>query len=274
MSGNDMESERAARLLAEGRTLEQKVERNTDLRAYGLIQMCGAVVTSSYIGTFLITMKNPGMSNLLLLPMLLFCLLIQGAHNRLRVHLRPTGRRLWLLMGAALVPFLSLAVLNLFSLAYPWWLNLAAVGLVLVVLGGNGIAYVRRPGAASTIEPWTNEPLSTTARKVTVAVGAYLGVAAGTSPHMWFGIASAVLTMLIFVALIGWRSPWGLARVGSEWGPIHWAAFGLSVTLIFALAILITHTSWIILPLSLLAGVLVALPLIVAAFIPPSHGRT
>lgn len=274
MSGNEMESERAARLLAEGRTMEQQVARRTDLRAYGVIQVCGAVITSLYIGVFLLTMGNPSMSNLLLLPMLLFSLLIQGAHNRLRVHLRPSGRRLWLLMVTTLVPFLSLAVLNLLSIAYPWWLNLAVVGLVLVVLVGNGMTYVRRSAAASSIEPWTNEPLSTTARKVTVIIGAYLGVAAGAVSHVWFPVAAVLLIMLFFVALVGWRSPWGLARVGSEWGPIHWAAFGLSITFIFAVAILNTHTAWMTSPLPLLAGALVALPLFAAAFITPSHGRS
>jgi hypothetical protein len=76
----------------------------------------------------------------------------------------------------------------------------------------------------------------------------------------------------VLVFLVGWSAPWGLARVGSEWGPRLWLAFGATLALIFALVVLGTVPSWLTVPMALGAGVLIALPLTVTAFPPARHG--
>lgn len=277
----------AARQLNEVAGVRARVEQRADDRAYGWIQLWSGVLAAAYVGAFLTVQAVPRTSApwpILVLPVLVACALVPGAHARLRVRRQPTAGQLALALAAVLVPFAVLAGLHVAGLGYPWWLGLLVALLALVVVSGPGVRLIRRGGREPAAEPWRNRPLTTTARVTTVGIRLYLGVLGGTgllsalddSPP-WGSAAFAVVTILsplVLVGyLVGWSASWGLARVGSEWGPWHWLAFGAALALNFTLALLGTVTSSLTVPVPLGAGVLIALPVTVTAFLPARHGR-
>ena len=80
--------------------------------------------------------------------------------------------------------------------------------------------------------------------------------------------------LLLFVVLIGWRADWGLPRTGYEWGPMHWAAFGIVISVLFTLSVLLSNTGWITPPISITAGTLALLIMLFTAFRPRRPGRS
>ena len=105
-------------------------------------------------------------------------------------------------------------------------------------------------------------PLGRTTAGMTAGMGVYFGVVAAVTPYPWFPVAALILTLLLFVVLIGWNARWGLPRVGSEWGQPQWIAFGIAFTLLFVLTIVATKTTADTPLIATISSIVIAAPLV------------
>lgn len=124
------------------------------------------------------------------------------------------------------------------------------------------LAGVRRP------EPSLSGLLSPTGRAVTAVLGLWLG-AIGMLTGTPYGVAGIVAATTFFLAMLATRtSRIGLDRLAEDWGRSQWTAFGCSYLLMLGLSVLLTRTTWELDTVSAVGGVLIAAPLLVAAFRP------
>lgn len=235
-----------------------------------------------YVGVFLFSFggrsleeATPGLgtysTSLLVFPILLFSSLASGARERFGVRTTPSPRY-WIVVGIILASFLVLLVLAVVGISYPWWLTMF---LPVALFAGMAFGPVRQLRKARTPDDqrWVNEPLSRPARWTTAVTGTTLGAVAAVSPQPWFPVVQVVASLLILVAIIGYRSRWGLARTGFEWGPIHWVAFAVTVGILFALTALLVRTDWITAWVAVALGVIAAAIMITAALLPTRARR-
>jgi len=156
------------------------------------------------------------------------------------------------------VPFWGAAVLGLAvfaTLAIPEWRRL----------------HRRRAVDDTRDTPWLNRPLSSEARLITWVMAAYLGA---LLVLLRFGGApggEAITFVVLYGPLLAltFLPSRGLRRIGAEWGPVHWTAFGLGLIAILSLAPMV-HAE---LPgsgaLCIGAGIVVFLLLGLSAQLPP-----
>jgi hypothetical protein len=248
----------------------------TDFRAHAAIQGWTAAALFVYVVTFLLLFGNPAHSgsaaatgqsyvDVLLIPFLVLCQLVQGARNRLPVSfaLPHRGMRLLLILPSTII-FLAAATATLVGIEYPWWVSLLIAAAVVAPFGGLAIGTARKATGAGFDSHGSSRrsPLGGTAAGMTAGLGAYFGVIAALTPYHWFPLASVFLTLAQLVLLVGWSARWGLPSVGSEWGQPQWVAFGVTFTLLFALTILATKTAWNTPPVATISGIVIAAPLV------------
>ncbi|WP_146071659.1 hypothetical protein [Cryobacterium sp. Y50] len=274
----------AAEQLRSYEDVRNRVTLQGPSRAFALLMLWGAVVLAVYVGVFLFSFGGRPVdevasgaggfpyTGILLFPVLIFSSLVSGARERFGIRTKPAPGY-WIAYGLIIAGFMTLAGLSIAGVSYPWRLNLLVAVTIFLTMSAGPIRQLRR---ATTPNPdrWMNEPLSRPARWSTALIGATAGLLAATSTLAWFPVVGATVMMALVVVLGGWRARWGLPRTGYEWGPIHWAAFGIAVGVLFLLTVLLSRTGWITTPISVATGVLVLFVMLIASFLPTrSRGR-
>lgn len=247
-------------------------------RGYPLLLLWSAVVLSVYVGAFLwASSSRSGTGGLgtgayvsvFLLPTLIFSSLIGGARERFSVRAKPSTLQR---VAYALVfsSFGVLLVLGIAAVSYPWWLNLA-VAVAMFVVTAVGPLRQLRTAAGRDPERWMNHPLSRPAQWTTALIGVAAGLLAATSAQrVLYSVVSVGTMVVLVVVLIAWRSRWGLPRTGYEWGPIHWSAFGVTMTLLFGLGVVLYRTNWITAPLGIAVGAVIFATMFASSLLPVS----
>lgn len=271
----------AARLLQRHDETRDRVEQRTPSRAFASFMLWGAAVIAVSVGVFLLSFDpqppdevaaGAGASTpLLIIPILIFSSLVSGARERFGVRTRPSPGY-WIAVGVILAGVLGLQVSIIAGLVYPWWLNLLLPTALFAVMAAGPIRQLRRARTPEE-ERWTSEPLNQPARSTTTLIGVVLGTVAATSTQPWSPLVQMAIVALIVVALIGYRSRWGLPRTGFEWGPIHWAAFGITVGILFLLTALLTRTDWIDTWVAVALGVVAAAVMVLTSLLPARTRR-
>ncbi|AIY00682.1 hypothetical protein ART_1083 [Arthrobacter sp. PAMC 25486] len=267
----------AARQLRNYEALRSRTSLQGPSRAFALFTLWSAIIVAVYVAVFLfsfggrtvnevVSAGGYSSSGILVFPVLLFSSLVRGARERFGIRTKPAPGH-WIAYGLIIVGFMTLAGLSIAGVNYPWGLNLLVVVAIFVTMATGPIRQLRR-SPASDSDRWGNEPLDRLARLSTTLIGVAAGLLAATITQAWFPLVSAVVMMSLVVVLIGWQARWGLPRTGYEWGPIHWMAFGIVVSVLFLLSVLLSHTSWITTPNSVSVGILVFLVMLIASFLP------
>jgi hypothetical protein len=266
----------AARLLADAERAGARARAQTDFRSHAVIQGWVAAALFVYAATFLLLFGNPGHGGspvgsaysylgVLLIPFLLLSQLVQGARNRLPISVAlPHRGAMLLLMLPGMALFLAEAIATQIGFDYPWWANLLVAAAIAAPLSGLAISTARN---ASGTAPHAHDasprpPLSRIAAVMTAGLGIYFGVIAALTPYSWFTVATLFYTLALVVLLIGGSAPWGLPSVGSEWGQSQWVAFGVSFTLLFALAVVAAETAWNTPLVATVCSIVIAAPLV------------
>jgi hypothetical protein len=260
-----------------------RVERRGPSRAYAALQLWLALAMAAYAGALLISFAGnpPGdtatgagtySSGLLVFPVLLLSSLGSGARERFSIRTKPSPSY-WVGYALIIGGFSALLAASVAGVAYPWWATLLVPVVLFVVMAASPIRQLSRRGGCD-VEQWRNEPLSRPVRRTTVLIGVAIALLAATSTQWWFPITSMATMLLLIVVLIGWRADWGLPRTGYEWGPMHWAAFGIVISVLFTLSVLLSNTGWITTPISITAGTLALLIMLFTAFLPRRPGRS
>ena len=268
----------AAQLLDDAERVGVAVRAHTDFRAHAMIQGWTTAAIFVYAATFLLLFgsadhtgstdgvgHNYAYVNVLLIPFFILMQLIQGARNRLPVSATLPRRGITLLLVLpSMFFFLAAAVAALVGIDYPWWVTLLVATAIAAPLGVLTISTARKAGGlASHVQPPSpRSPLGRTAAGMTAGMGAYFGVVAAVTPYPWFPVAALILTLALFVALIGWNARWGLPSIGSEWGQPQWIAFGITFTLLFALTIVATKTTADTPLIATISSIVIAAPLV------------
>lgn len=275
---------RAAASLQGYAQVRAKVEHRGPSREFAQLQLGLAVALAAYLAAFLISSAadppnevsagaGDYTSGLLVLPVLLLGSLVSGARERFSIRSKPSVAQ-WVASTLIIGGFTGLLAVSIAGVTYPAWATLLVPVVLFVAMGAGPIRVLSRSATPAARQPWSSEPLSRPARRTTLLIGLSAGLLAATvTKEAWFTvIASAALLVLVAVFLFGWRAEWGLSHTGYEWGPIHWAALGIVLSVLFALSVLLATTEWITTPVSILAGVL-ALLVMVAAAVLPRPGR-
>lgn len=260
--------------------MRAKVERRGPSRAYASLMLWSALVMSAYIGVFMFAFTGPALDDatagahnsafimLLMFPILVFSSLLGGARERFSIRRNPVSS-FWVVPALILVAFGVLGVMAVMGVAYPWLLNLIVPVALFVVMAANPIRQLL--GAAKTPgeERWVNEPLSRPAQRNTAAIGGAAGLLAATSTQqLLFPILMVVIILGFIVLSLAFSASWGLARTGYEWGPLHWSVFGVTLGVVFLLALLLARTTMVTTLLAVIAGVLAFAVMLGASLLP------
>ncbi|TFD22895.1 hypothetical protein [Cryobacterium sp. TMS1-13-1] len=263
----------AAQLLKAADTARARAAAAVDHRTLARARFGLAGALFIYLSAFLLVFGNQtqdavsgagangyAYTNVLLIPFLVFTQLMQGVQNRARV-LR-THRRVLRFVLLGMIPFGIAGALSILDIRYPWGLNLlvaAAPAAPLLWLAGKS---ARRAGPPT---PAVRTALSRPAATMTGALGLFFGVTGLLAAFSWFPVAGLGLALVLVALLTLWSSRWGLPSVGSEWSAPQWTGFAVSFMLLVTLAVVLARTPWNTPLVGVLGGVLVALPLVVAA---------
>lgn len=279
--------ESAAALLRRHGQMRERVEQLGPSRSYALLAVWGALALAVYMAAFLLSFsltagdaENGGAgnglyANMLLFPFLLFGALSRGAQERFSIRRRAaaSGR---IAKGLALGAFVVLLVLALVGVGYPWPLTLIVPAATFAALAFEPLRQLRRApaaSAASAAERWATHPLSPAVRWMTALIGVVAAVLLATSSQSWYAYASLVGMLFLVAVLLGWRAPWGLVRTGYEWGPLHWAAFGITMSILFLMGVLLSRTPWVTTPVSIGTGAVALFAMLAASVLPARAGR-
>ena len=245
-------AEDAVTRLQQHDSVRARAERSGPSRGYAWLLILSALVLSVYVGVFLFAFYgfDPytgtggySYTNLLVLPILLFSALVNGARERFSIRKKPSIAQ-WIAYLVTFAAFMILAGLSVAGVSYPRWLNLLVAGALFAAIAVAPIRQLVSAHATTRSEPWVNERLSVPVRWTTASIGVVVGVLAAASASTWFPIASsAIMLGSLIVALVGWRARWGLPRTGYEWEPVHWVVFGIAITLTFTLTALLTAST-------------------------------
>jgi hypothetical protein len=272
----NLDASTAARLLDDAERLGARTLEHTDFRAHAVIQAWTATALFVYVATVLLLYSNQDSGRataghairylgLLMIPFLLLTQLVQGARNRLLISIAmPRGGVRLLLILPGMTIFLVAMVVSVWGSGYPWWANLIVAAAVAVPLGLLALSTARKGGGVPSRQhpSMPPAPLGRTAATATVALGIGFGVIAALTPYSWFDLATICFYLALIVLATGWNTRWGLPSVGSEWGRSQWVAFGIALTLLFALAVLAARTSWDTPLVATLSGLAIAAPLV------------
>lgn len=245
-------------------------------RGHALLQLAYTVLLAAYMGVFVYTGSAEGGASvfggttmaLVLPPIIVSAGLVNGANERFRTRLRNSARQ-WISLGFF---FAVLAVLLIWGIAgggYPWWISLIAVAVTLVIFGTRALGIVLRAPRSVDDAPQLTQPLPVPARLTTILLGVYLGTVCAVvfvPTAVWFLTTFGMLAVII--ALSAHTTSWGLLRTGYDWRLPQWMAFGIAAVVMLALPVLIIAADIVTPAVAVGAGVLIAVCLIVAAFIP------
>lgn len=272
----------AARQLRNYEALRSRTSLQGPSRAFALFTLWSAIIVAVYVAVFLFSFGGQtanevvgaggySSSQILVFPVLLYSSLVRGARERFKIRTKPAPGH-WIAYGLIIVGFMTLAGLRIAGVNYPWSLNLLVAVALFVTMATGPIRQLRR-SPSSDADRWGNEPLDRLARISTTLIGIAAGLLASTITQAWFPLVSVMVMMSLGVVLIGWQARWGLPRTGYDWGAIHWMTFGIVVSVLFLMSVLLSHTNWMTTPISVAAGVLIFLLMLIASFLPARARR-
>ena len=283
-----LSTDAAARLLQASESVDDRVREAIAARTQAIIDAWMAVAVVVYCLAFAFSNVGgaagagliPGVENttgegvsvtfLVLAAFFAASGLTDGLTQSLR---HPTGRGAKLRRGyatASLLPFAAIVYLVFFAptasvpLAVLIVAASAAPVVVLAIRSARRakLAGVRRP------EPALSALLDPPGRVGTAILGLWLG-AIGMLTAPTFGVAGVIAASAFLLVLLATRTTrFGLDRLAEDWGRTQWTAFGCSYLLVLALSVLLTRTTWDLGVVGVVGGVLVAAPLVIAAFRP------
>lgn len=279
----------AARMLQASDAVSDRVREAIDARTQAIIDAWLAVAVLFYALAFafssvggatgtglipgVVNTPNDGVSVgfLVLAAFLAVSTLCDGLSQSLQRATRPGAKRRRFVYGtASVLPLLSLGYLALFAptASLPvalMVLTIAAAPVVVLAIRSARqakLAGVRRP------EPALSGLLDPFGRVGTAVLGLWLG-AIGMVTAPTFGLVGIVVPTAFFLFLLVTRTTRvGLDRLAQDWGRTQWTALGCSYVLVLALSVLLSRTSWDLGLVSVVGGILIATPLVVAAFRP------
>lgn len=265
----------AGRQLRSYESVRDKVQGSS--RSFALFTLWSAIVVASYMVIFLFSFGNRSVdevvatdgyswNGLIAFPILVFSSLASGARERFGVRTKPS-RGHWLAIGLILAGFMTLAGLSISSVKYPWPLNLLMAAAIFFAMASGSLRLLRHP-ARTDSQCWDAQPLSRMARTSTALIGLVTGLLVATSTQTWFPLLSATVMLLLIAVLMGWQAPWGLPATGYEWAPVHWVSFGIIVSALFLMTTLLSQTSWISTPTSLVTGIIIFALMLAVSFLP------
>lgn len=256
MESEDLQpsSQEVARMLRSHDEASERAEQRVPSRSFALFMLWGAVVVASYVAVFLFSFAGRPLeevtsglgaysTSLLMFPVVLFSVLVSGARERFGVRTTPSPGY-WAVVGLMLACFFALLMLAVIGVSYPWWFTMFLPIALFLAMASGPIQRLRKAPTPDH-ERWVNEPLSKPVRWTTAIIGIILGAVVAVSPQPWFPLVQVVTSLLILVAIINYRSRWGLARTGFEWGLTQWIAFAVTVGILFALTAMLVRTDWI-----------------------------
>jgi hypothetical protein len=279
----------AARLLRAGNTVEDRVREAIDARTQAVLDAWLTVAALAYSLAFVlatfgdinglrlnpvgVTESDSGMTVVFLVIGAFFTVnaLAEGLANSLRKPAsRPSGTRRFFTAGASALPLLVLLVLAFAAPLTPWpaVLAIAVVAAVpMVVLALRSATRARRAGIRRPA-PALSALLDPAGRAITAGLGVALGALTAAT-----GLPVPLLGSIVFIVfallLVGTRGTRGSAgTVAQFWGRTQWTAFGCSYLLVLGSAVLMARTDGDLAVVSIVGGVLVAAPLVFAAFRP------
>ena len=282
-----LSTDAAARLLQASDTVDDRVREAIAARTQAIIDAWMAVAVVAYSLAFAFAnvgaaagaglipgvegTTGEGVSATFLVLSAFFAAsgLTDGLTQSLRHPTGPGAKRRGY-VTASLLPFAAIAYLVFFAPTASWPLALmivtvaAAPVVVLAIRSAQRakLAGVRRP------EPALSALLDPSGRVGTAILGLWLG-AIGTLTAPTFGIAGLIAACAFFLVLLGTRTTrCGLDRLAEDWGRTQWTAFGCSYLLVLALSVLLARTTWDVGVVGVVGGILIAAPLVFAAFRP------
>ncbi|MET0954526.1 MAG: hypothetical protein ABWY68_01160 [Cryobacterium sp.] len=211
-----------------------------------------------------------GFAFLILVPFLAATALEQGLKESLHTTAPARSRlRRALVLGASMLPLLVVLLLVVFwQTPRPLALLITVVTTVpLLVLAVRSALRARGWGVRRPKPTWL-APLGAASQISTAALGLWLGAIAALSGTTLIVVSSITVIAFLFTMILTQPSRWGLPRLAGEWGREQWAAFSCSYLFVLALAVMLSRTSWDLTAVSMVGGVCVAAPLVIAAFRP------
>ena len=272
----------AAQLLQQQEVVRFRLERRGPSRGYQWFLVCSAVLLSVYAGVLLFAFSTSGSTagssgytytNLMLLPVLLYSALANGARERFGIRNRASVAQV---VGtvAAIAVVMILGWLSITDVGYPAWMNVVAPVVLFAVMAISPLRRLVADRSTPPTDRWENTPPPTPARWATAGIGVVLGLLAATTAVVWYPIISAAtLLVTLSVVLISWRLPWGLRSTGYHWGPVNWAFFAAATSAMFALTAALCMSS--VGPGAAIAvGVFILMVMIISALLPlPAAGE-
>ena len=279
----------AAKLLQASDTVGDRVREAIDARTQAIVDAWMAVAVLAYslafalsdLGGFDATGLIPGVVHtagdgvhvgfLVLAAFLAAGTLTDGLTQSQHRPRRPGWRRRRFGYSmASVLPFLAILYLAFLAPTVPWpvALMIVAITAVPVVVLAIRSAQQARLAGIHRPEPALSGLLTPTGRAVTVALGLWLG-AIGMLTGIPFGVAGIATAGAFFLAILATRTTRvGLDRLAEDWGRTQWTAFGCSYLLMLGLSVVLSRTTWDLDLVSTVGGILIAAPLVVAAFRP------
>ena len=276
----------AAQLLEAGHQVGDRVREAIDARTRAILDAWMAVAALAYALAFALSCfgivngigMNPGVTNesgdgmtvvfLVIAAYFTVSALAEGVTVSLRRPARrPSRWRRFSATGASALPLLVLLVLSFVAPETPWP---AVLAVAVVAAGPMVILALRSAGSARSAgvrrpEPAMSELLDVPDRCITAGLGLALGAlgAATGLPVPFLG----TIAFIVFTCALLWTRD-RVGRAAEFWGRTQWTAFGCSYLLVLGQAVLLARTPWDLTVVSIVGGVLVAAPLVVAAFRP------
>ena len=260
----------AAEQLRSYDAVRERSQERRPPRALILLELWTAIMITAYIATALTTVGRFDSPYHLLLAIGLMTLLSTGARERFAVRKRPMLRTRVVAWVAVLV-FLALGLLRIRDIPYPWWIDALVLLAVFCALAAGPFRQWLLP--ASRTEHTAPAPLAGPARLNTVLVAALLGFLMTTVVWQYGWMVAIAFPLLGLVELPRLNGPWGLRRTGHDWAPVHWAAFGAGVLLLFALVLLSLSTSLVTALLCITVGSVFTVAMAATALLPRRTSR-
>lgn len=284
MNDQPIDAGMAATLLHSGETLGTRVQGAIDVRTVALIQAGTAAALFAYILTYVVVFGGepaPGgnsfsLSIALLLPFLALTSLTLGAHDTLRAAVRNRRASSTLIEVLCLVPFVVALCATLSGTLVSWGVGLGVAICAATPHATRALINGLRARASSVRQRATGPrvQLSAPVSAITLVLALMFGIAIVSATFGWSPFVGLILSavMLAFVALHS--TMWSLAAVGAEWGQAQWLGFALSFLLLMTASIVIARTPLHSPIAGIVAGLVVAGPLAVSAFLGSSiHAR-
>jgi hypothetical protein len=270
----------AAEQLQTQHEMQDRVQQRGPSRGFAWLSLWSGLIISAYIGILLFalsvhpesaTAANSGSfprTGLLLVPLLMFVSLITGARERFGMRTRPS-QKFWIPVSAAFTAFITLMLLSLFEVHYPWLLNIIISATFLATFTVRPIIQLVRSSPKGRAPLRGTVALSKPVRWNTVIIGAFSGLLVAISDQQFaFAITMVIATAGIAVSLLKTQSNWGLAQAGYEWSTVHWTAFGLTLGTLFLLSLLYPLSELLSTAATTSVGITVFLVMLLASTLP------